>query len=84
MYDSKQFKNLKNLRKNTRNEFLNNLSLNLNQNPEDLSDLDILVPERIEETILCIFKSYGNPCDKRDENFENENSNKSFTEDSGN
>jgi hypothetical protein len=82
--DSKHFKNLKILSKNTRNKFLNNLSLNLNQNPDDLEDLNNIDQEKIEETILCIFKSYGNFKEKKDENSELENYNRSFSDDSGN
>lgn len=84
LYDSKQFKNLKNLRKNTRNEYLNNLCLNLNHNPDDLDDLINLEPDRIEEAILGIFKSYGNFNEKRDDNLDLEESNRSFSDDSCN
>jgi len=72
------------LHKNTQNEFSNNLTLNLSQDPDDLKDLNSLELERIEETILSIFKSYGNLSEKRDDNLDLEDSNKSFSEDSDN
>ncbi len=74
-------KNLKNLRKNTRNDYLNNLSLNLNDSSNDLDDILSIDIDIIEESILSIFKSYGNINEKRDENLNYiNNSNKSEEE----
>lgn len=56
--------------------------MNLNHNPDDLEDLTNLDNEKIEETILCIFKSYGNFNEKGEDNLDLEESNKSISNES--
>lgn len=47
------------------------MSLNLNESIDNLSDINSLEMDQIEETILNIFKSYGNLNERNDENNNN-------------